>query len=111
MFKLKYQLSPNGPYVGGGKEVGESSGESSDISTSGGVTRGLIDYTTEDGETVSVSVIYDADGNIIPNTIDNNQQLLCNWTDQDFRVNKYGDRVLKKQNNNDNLVYHSRVLL
>lgn len=39
-----------------------------------------------------------------PNTIDNNQQLLCNWTDQDFRVNKYGDRVLKKQNNNDNFI-------
>ena len=39
-----------------------------------------------------------------PNTIDNNQQLLCNWIDQDFRVNKHGDRVLKKQNNNDNFI-------
>ena len=39
-----------------------------------------------------------------PNTIDNNQQLVCNWTDQDFRVNKYGDRVLKKENNNDNFI-------
>ena len=78
MFKLKYQLSPNGPYVGGGKEVGESSGESSDISTSGGVTRGLIDYTTEDGEIASVSVAYDADGNIIPNTINNNAKAIGN---------------------------------
>ena len=75
MFELKYQLSPNGPYVSPG---GERASEGSSSSTPGSVTRGSISYTTEDGETASVSVAYDADGNIIPNTINNNAKTICN---------------------------------
>ena len=61
MFELKYQLSPNGPYGG-----------SSTSMSSGSVTAGSLDYTIAEGETVSVGVIYDADGNIISESLDNN---------------------------------------
>jgi len=39
-----------------------------------------------------------------PNTIDNNQQFLCNWVDTDFIRNRNGDRVLKKYNQDDNFI-------
>ena len=39
-----------------------------------------------------------------PNTIDNNQQLLCNWTDADFVKLNDGTRVLRPKRKKDNFV-------